>query len=157
MKLLLTALLVAVLIAVLFPAVLSWMARPPRTGLEQGRMRPCPDSPNCVNSEKGTDREHSIEPLPLKLEARQAWALLKEAVALEGGRILEEQPGYLHAIWTSRWFHFVDDVEIRLDKAEGLFQVRSASRAGYSDFGVNRKRIESLRQRWQALQEEAGR
>ncbi len=157
MKILVTVLLAAVLIVVVFLAFLSWMSKPPRTGLEHGRLRPCPATPNCVNSEEGTDQEHRIKPLRLKPAGEPGWVLLKEAVALEGGRILEEKPGYLHAVWISRWFRFVDDVELRLDGAGGVLQVRSASRVGHSDLGVNRKRIEALRQRLQLLQEEAGR
>ena len=52
---------------------------------------------------------------------------------------------YLHAEFTSRFMHYVDDVEFLYDQAAGLVHVRSASRVGYSDLGVNRKRIESIR------------
>jgi len=75
---------------------------------------------------------------------------VKRAIEAMGGRILEEQPGYLHAIFVSRLFRFVDDLELRLDEGAGVIQVRSASRVGHSDFGVNRKRVERLRERFRS-------
>lgn len=65
-------------------------------------------------------------------------------------RIVEEQPGYLHAVFTSLVFRFQDDVEILRDADAQVLHVRSASRVGHSDLGVNRKRVERLRQRFQA-------
>jgi uncharacterized protein (DUF1499 family) len=156
MKLLLMVILVLPMAVVLFLAVLSWTARPPQTGLEQGRLRPCPDTPNCVSSEEDADAEQQIAPLVLKPELPQSWSLLGKAVELEGGRVVRDEAGYLHATWTSRWFRFVDDMELRLDEAAAVVHMRSASRAGYSDLGVNRRRLESLRRRFQNLQEEAG-
>ena len=60
-------------------------------------------------------------------------------------RIIVQQPGYLYAEFTSRWLGFVDDVEFLLDEPRARIDVRSASRLGYSDLGVNRRRIEHLR------------
>ena len=156
MKLLLMVILVLPIAVLLFLAVLSWSARPPQTGLEQGRLRPCPDTPNCVSSEDDVAAEQQVAPLALEPDLPQGWSLVRKAVELEGGRLVREEPGYLHATWTSRWFRFVDDVELRLDEAAAVIHMRSASRAGYSDLGVNRKRLESLRRRFQVLQEEAG-
>jgi uncharacterized protein (DUF1499 family) len=64
---------------------------------------------------------------------------------MPGARIVEEQPDYLYAEFETRWLKFVDDVEFLLDEPHGAIQVRSASRLGRRDFGVNRARIEAIR------------
>lgn len=65
-------------------------------------------------------------------------------------QIVEEKPGYLHAVFTSLIFRFRDDVEILVDDSAKVLQIRSASRVGHSDLGVNRKRVERLRDRFSA-------
>jgi uncharacterized protein (DUF1499 family) len=136
------AILVAVPAAAL--AVMSLTAREPKAGLVDNKLRPCPHSPNCVVSENEAPASR-IEPLAFKGTSDKAWQALKLAVEGNGGFIREERAGYLWATYTSRIFRFVDDVEFRLDAARGVIHVRSASRAGHSDLGVNRKRIEKLR------------
>jgi uncharacterized protein (DUF1499 family) len=76
----------------------------------------------------------------------EAWKRLREAIQTLGGTIEEERDGYLRAIVTSRVFRFVDDLECRMVVAVGVIHVRSASRVGYWDLGVNRKRVEALRE-----------
>lgn len=101
-----------------------------------GRLRACPGSPNCVNSEEGSA-------LPLPVIGEDGWARLREAVTALDGRIEREGDGYLHATFRSRFFGFVDDLECRRDG--DVVQVRSASRTGWWDLGVNRRRVERLR------------
>jgi len=72
-------------------------------------------------------------------------ALVASLQVLERVAIVVEKPGYLHAEFTSRLMGYVDDVEFLLDEKAALIQVRSASRLGSSDFGVNRKRVEAIR------------
>jgi len=67
---------------------------------------------------------------------------------MRGARITEEKAGYLHAEFRSALFGFVDHVELRLDEAANRIDVRSASRTGYYDFGVNRRRVEEIRERF---------
>lgn len=62
-----------------------------------------------------------------------------------GGQVLREENGYLHAVFRSRFYRFIDDLELRLDREHRVIHLRSAARAGYSDFGVNRKRAEQVR------------
>lgn len=117
---------------------------PENLGSHDGRLAPCPDSPNCVNSQAG-DAEHFIAPLPLKGSAQQTQAVLKQVLGSEPRvRLVEEAPGYLRAEFSSQLMRFVDDVEFLI--GESAVDVRSASRLGYADFEVNRKRIEQLRQ-----------
>ena len=105
------------------------------------RFAPCPSSPNCVSSRAPTDdRQHHIEPLPAVSKER-----IKEVMAgLERCELVEEDGPYLHYVVRTKWIGFKDDVE--LEVTEEAVHVRSASRVGYGDLGVNRKRVESLRQ-----------
>jgi uncharacterized protein (DUF1499 family) len=107
-------------------------------GLENGRLRPCPSSPNCVSSE-ASDSDLA----PFKLPGKDGWERLRLAIDSEGGSIEREEAGYLHATFRSRLFGFVDDLECRLDGS--TIQVRSASRLGWWDMGANRRRVELLR------------
>lgn len=108
-------------------------------------LAPCPRSPNCVSS-LAPDADHRVAPLTLRVPAEQGWEAARRAVlALPRTRIVDERPGSLHAECTSRWLRFVDDLELALDPDGARIDVRSASRVGYSDLGVNRARVESLR------------
>ena len=121
---------------------------PERAG---GRLPPCPASPNCVNSEYPDDSAHYIAPLPLAEGMSEAAALgrLAELVRAQGGRVHDTAPDYLAATFSSSLFGFVDDLQLRLDREQQVIQVRSASRAGHGDLGVNRRRVEALRGHWQ--------
>jgi len=121
--------------------------RRPKLRLSEGRLSPCPDSPNCVCSEdKG--KPSWIEPLALQGDPDKAWEKLKDIVEKMGGTIEREDDGYLRATFRTKLFRFVDDVEFRMDADKRMIHVRSASRVGYSDLGVNRKRVEALRSRF---------
>lgn len=109
-------------------------------GLQQGRLAPCPASPNCVCSE---NPNRSIPPLTITGPQNKAWTQLRAAISSLNGEIVTDQGGYLHATFRSRIFGFIDDLECRQDGTE--IQVRGAARSGWWDFGVNRRRIERLR------------
>lgn len=118
--------------------------RPATLGAHDGRLAPCPSTPNCVCSQ-GASADHHIEPLRYQGNPTDARERLLAALrAMRGARIITSEPAYVHAEFTSRLLRFVDDVEFLLTD-EGLIHVRSASRIGRSDFGVNRKRIEAVR------------
>lgn len=113
-------------------------------GVGQGRLVPCPDTPNCVSSL--ADDERAIAPIPFRGDATLAMRLLASlATTLPGARIVTAQADYLHVEVSSRLMGFVDDLEAVPDAAASVIHVRSASRLGRSDFGVNRRRIERLR------------
>jgi len=132
-----------VILAVLL-TILSCASNPPKVQLVDGRLRACPNSPNCVSSESDSASSR-IEPLTFQGPPEKAWSDLKETIPELGGKIQEEHDGYLWAIFTSKVFRFVDDVEFRMVSADGIVHVRSGSRVGYSDLGVNRRRVEKLR------------
>lgn len=119
--------------------------RPADLGVREGRLAPCPPRPNCVCSD-ARDASHRVEALQLHPDARDVWEGVREAVArMPRTRIVAEADGYLHAECESRLLGFVDDLELHLRPDQGVVAVRSASRLGYSDMGVNRARVESLR------------
>ena len=119
--------------------------KPESLGLAESRLRACPESPNCV-SIAATDEEHSIEAFSLIGDAEEAWQAARRILAESPRtRIVTEGGNYLHAECTSRIFRFVDDLELQLRPDDGVIAVRSASRIGHSDLGVNRDRVESLR------------
>lgn len=112
---------------------------------DAGRLGPCPASPNCVSSE-AEDDAHRVEPLRLAAPAARAWRVAQEEVAaLPGARIVEQTPDYLRAECSSALFGFVDDLELQLRADEGVIALRSASRVGHGDMGVNRGRVDTLR------------
>ncbi|GAG14577.1 unnamed protein product [marine sediment metagenome] len=118
---------------------------PTDLGVRDSRLAPCPASPNCVASD-ADDTEHAIAPLVFDGNADDAWRAAREATAaLPRTQIVDEAPGYLRAESRSALFGFVDDLELQLRTDEGTIAVRSASRVGYSDLGVNRGRVEALR------------
>lgn len=141
---LLISLLVMALIALFIIARVSQNGQAP--GITDGRLAQCPATPNCVCSEYDDDRAHFIEPLELPAETAMALARVRAAIIEQGGTILSERADYLAATYTTPLLGFVDDLEVRIDAAEGLAQVRSASRVGHSDLGANRKRVERLRE-----------
>lgn len=124
--------------------------RPGHLGVHaNGQLAPLPDTPNAVSS-YSSDPESRVEPLRFPGASDEAWRQLREVVATHPRlRIITEKPGYLHAEATSQLFRFVDDIEFLLDETAGHIAIRSASRVGRSDLGVNRARCESLRERFQ--------
>lgn len=121
-------------------------SRPDTLGVSDSRLAACPATSNCVCSDD--EAPHFIEPFELAAEPRQAWRTLQETLSSTArSRVVTRTSDYLHAEATSLVFRFVDDVEFHLRAADSLIAVRSASRLGSYDFGVNRRRIESLRDR----------
>lgn len=125
--------------------------RPNNLGVRDGKLAPCPSTPNCVCSQS-EDAGHKIEPLTYKSTPEVAFTQLKQAIASQPRtKIITQSPNYLYAEFTSAIMKFVDDVEFYLDEDAKVIHVRSASRLGQSDLGVNRKRIETIRAKLQEL------
>jgi uncharacterized protein (DUF1499 family) len=126
--------------------------RPTNLGVNSGKLAPCPSSPNCVSSQS-EDVEHKIEPLTYKSSPQQAMANLKTAIEnMERTKMIAENDNYLYAEFTSKLMGYVDDVEFYLDPTINIIHVRSASRLGKSDLGVNRKRVETIRAKLNEIQ-----
>lgn len=116
------------------------------TGIVDGRLTPCPESPNCVSSD-ALDELHRTEPYRLTATPEQVWRGLRDVVeAQKRVTVVTADDSYLHVEVRSAIFRFVDDAEFHLRTGDGIIAVRSAARVGYSDLGVNRKRVETIRE-----------
>ena len=132
---------------VLVMSTLSCSGKQPSSlGVSDGELAPCPSSPNCVSSD-ATDPEHRVEPFLLAGDPADAWPVISEEVArLPRTTLVDQTTSYLHAECASAVFRFVDDLELQLRAASNVVAIRSASRVGRSDLGVNRRRVERLRE-----------
>lgn len=138
MTILKSILLLVVVVSVIFFLLGLKSQKGSAKGLVDGKLAPCGTAPNSVCSEEGTQPEKKVPPLSGTLtDARMA-------IVSTGGTITSESDHYLSATYMSKIYKFVDDVEVR-DAGQGLLHIRSASRTGYSDRGVNRSRVESIR------------
>ncbi|WP_158970754.1 DUF1499 domain-containing protein [Paraglaciecola sp. L3A3] len=127
---------------------------PPNLGVQNGQLTPCPKKPNCVNS-LAEDKSQYIEPIlhdgkPIHIKND----ILNVLAELDNNQTTVAKDNYIRAEFTSAVFRFVDDVEFYFPETKSgttKIHLRSASRVGYSDFGVNRKRIEQIRSKFEAL------
>ena len=118
-------------------------------GVVNGRLADCPDESNCVSTQ-ATDTEHLIDPLPYTQSIDEVQRQLEAIIrSMPHCRIVSSRRGYVHGEFSSLLFGFVDDVELAIDEKEHVVHFRSASRTGRSDLGVNRKRMEKIRQKFQ--------
>lgn len=144
------AIIPLVSIVVLYALSLS-ASRPSNLGATDGKLAKCPDSPNCVSTQSD-DSDHQMPAISFSCEADEMLEKIKRTIQAEFPRanLVSEVDHYLHYEFTSLVFRFVDDVEFFVDDTASLVHFRSASRAGHSDLGANRKRMnkisESLKQ-----------
>ncbi len=126
--------------------------RPDTLGVKAGQLAAVPSSPNCVSSQAPeADAEHYIAPLKFSGSAGEAIAKVKSIVTgMERTEIITEDSSYLYAEFTTKLMGYVDDVEFYADEAAKTLHVRSASRLGKSDLGLNRQRVESIRAQFAA-------
>jgi len=131
-------------------AMLSFFSRKPdNLGVVNGRLADCPVTPNCVCTQC-SDPEHRMEPLHFIGTPEEAMERLKSLIgAMPRSKIVTADKRYIHAEFSSRVFRFVDDVEFLIDPATKTIHFRSASRVGRSDLGVNRQRMEEIRQKFE--------
>lgn len=119
-------------------------ARPETLGPREGGLAPCPGTPNCVDTSRPGPR--SAPPFMLARPLPEVWTALPEVLeSMPRTRVVRQDERYLHAEATSLLFRFVDDVEIYAAAGGGELYVRSASRVGRGDLGVNGRRVERLR------------
>lgn len=129
-------------------SLFSWK-RPAYLGATDGRLARCKSTPNCVCSQaEPADEAHYIAPIAFRGTAPEAMAAVRKALeSLPGSTVVRHEGNYLYAEFRSRLLRFVDDVEFVHDARAGLIHVRSASRLGRRDYGVNRARVEAVRAR----------
>ena len=120
--------------------------KPDDLGVFDNQFSPCPESPNCVSSD-AEDDAHNIEVFKLNPDYKNNWQAIYETVSsLTRTKVITFNQHYIHAECSSAFFGFVDDLQLHLREQEEYVAVKSAARLGHSDFGVNRKRVNHLRQ-----------
>ena len=135
--------------AVGITAILAILARvvksPANLGVRDGKLAPCPNSPNCVSTQS-QDPRHQIEPIPYTMSPAEAKAALMQIIRpMERSKIITDDPTYVHAEFRTKGIGYVDDVELYLDQEAQVIHFRSSARLPYFDWGVNRKRMEEIR------------
>lgn len=130
-----------------FMNILADTSTLPAGELIEGRLRPCPNRPNCATSDSSSDSsgKNIIAPIRFQNSPEDAWQEIQLILARLGGEICKSTTTYLWATFTSKFFSFVDDVELRMEPEGKLIHIRSGARVGYFDFNVNRKRVEKIR------------
>lgn len=130
---------------------------PTDLGVVNGRLKPPSRTENSVSSQAGLYPDHpmkayaEIAPIKFTGEGRAAIDRIKRIVeSTAGARVVRAEPSYLYAQFQTRWLKFVDDAEFFADDAAKVIHVRSASRIGRGDLGVNRARVEAIRARFSA-------
>ena len=139
-----TVLVVIVLFFALRLVVRYYSPQPDSLYSGEGALTACPSTPNCVASFDQSEQEHAIA--PFEGESASVMKQLAEIIASQNGaKIVTQNARYLHAEYSTRGMGYIDDLELLADENGDRVHVRSASRLGKSDFGVNRNRVETLR------------
>jgi uncharacterized protein (DUF1499 family) len=121
-------------------------SRPKDLGVRAGKLKSCPNKPNCVSSQVETSDKHYIAPITFAGSASAALARIKKIIAgMPRTQVVGEAPNYIYAEFKTKLMGYVDDAEFFADETARVIHVRSASRLGYRDFNVNRERIEAIR------------
>ena len=124
---------------------------PDNLGLENRLLSPCAGTPNCVSSQE-KNSQHRIQPITFEGSLELAKERLHRVLnSMHGTRILTKEDEYWHVEFTTQLLRFIDDVEFYFDGSQSLIHLRSASRQGYWDLGVNRRRMETIRSRFEEL------
>lgn len=125
---------------------------PTDLGVHEGRLKPPSPTPNSVSSQAALYPDHpqrayaTVAPLAFTGSGEAAMARLASILkSTERCVVVTQQGDYLYAHCSTALLHFTDDVEFWLDRQAGVIQVRSASRLGKGDLGVNRTRVEKIR------------
>ena len=120
-------------------------------GLKNQRLSPCPGTPNCVSSQE-KNSQHRIQPITFEGSLEFAKERLHRVInSMRGARTNTQDVLYWHVEFTTQLLRFIDDVEFYFDGSQSLIHVRSASRQGYWDLGVNHRRVETIRSRFEEL------
>jgi uncharacterized protein (DUF1499 family) len=140
--------------AVVITVVLAILARvvksPANLGARDGKLAPCPNSPNCVSTQS-QDPRHQIAPIDYTTSVAEARARILEVIrSMPRTTIITDDPTYIHAEFHTKGMGYVDDVEFTFDETAQVIHFRSSSRLPYWDWGVNRERMEEIRAAFEA-------
>lgn len=112
-------------------------------GFVDGKLTSCPNRENCRNSD---DPQEKFQIAAITDANGEKWQSLVAMVSsLPRTKLISQSEDYLHFTQSSKLMRFVDDIEFHNRPEVGEIAVRSASRLGYRDFGVNIQRIELVR------------
>lgn len=119
---------------------------PDGLGVTDGLLKVCSKSPNCISTQaESNDTIHYIEPIIFVGEPKDTQLLIESyMLTQERGRIVASSFGYVHFEVKSKLIGYIDDVEFYFPEADSVVHIRSASRVGYSDMGVNRERVRKI-------------
>ena len=113
-------------------------------GVKDGKFQPCPKSPNCISSQS-TNEKHKMEPLSYLTNLEEAKTKIKDIIgSFKRTKLITEEVNYLHFEFRTATFKFIDDVEFYFDDSSKRIHFRSAAQKGYSDMGVNKKRMKKV-------------
>lgn len=132
----------------MFNAIFGTSSQPLNLGVHDGQLASCPNSPNCVSSQS-EDSPHYIQPLFNRYVSTPIQTLQSIVEKYPRVKILTHDETYLHAEFRSFFCRFVDDVEFYYNQSEEVVHMRAAARVGYKDFGVNRRRLETIRKEFE--------
>lgn len=133
---------------------LGWLQGTPPVdlGVRDGKLKPPSATENSVSSQTALYPDHpqrhyaDIAPLVVQGDGPTTLSRIKLIVtAMAGARVVRSDADYLYVQFTTPLLKFVDDTEFWFDPVNNVIQIRSASRVGRGDLGVNRKRIETIR------------
>ena len=117
-------------------------------GIVNGKFYPCPNSPNCVSTQ-ATNEKHKVDPIQYSGSVNEAKKNIIQIInSLKRSKIITDKENYIHVEFRTAFFKFVDDVEFLFDESEKKIHFRSRARLGYSDMGVNRKRMDIIRDKY---------
>jgi uncharacterized protein (DUF1499 family) len=115
----------------------------PQLGASNGIFQACSFAPHCVSSTESDPQKYIA---PIVVSSPQEWQRLQQLVlAIPRTQIAVQDVNYLHAVTSTDIMHYKDDVELLYSPAKNTVDIRSSSRVGYYDFGINRARLEQLR------------
>ena len=114
-------------------------------GSDKTMLKECPDTPNCVSSE-AKDTKHYIEPIIIDYKDGNVKEKLIKVIEKFQGKILEDKGNLLKVAFYSKFFGFEDIADFEIEPEKNVINIRSAAQTGWYDFGVNRKRMEKIRE-----------
>ncbi|WEG13053.1 DUF1499 domain-containing protein [Pullulanibacillus sp. KACC 23026] len=137
------------------------MKKQPTIGLIDGSLRSCPRTPNCVSTNHSDLNRHMLPIDYSGLTLDEAKGILFEVLkTIPKVEVVKEEDGYIHAEAKTMVFEYIQDAEFLFDEDDKQLHFRSASRVGYTDFGSNKRRMQSvvarfLRKRDEHLEKQA--
>jgi len=121
-----------------------------KLGVKNSMLMPCNGRYNCAITQMVNEQKSNAKPLSYTSSKEEAQALLKKIIlSLPRTKIVVETADYLHATFESKWWKFVDDVEFSFSKDKPIIHMRSASRVGKYDFGVNKCRLKKIKRKFE--------